>query len=412
MSMAVEAHAEREPDVTGELGLVGRLQGWEYRPPATITFDQWERDGVVLQELERRTGFWLGDWARSGLELFGQGRWSQAMREHGYALQTVKNASSTALKFPPHERIYEGLAYSHYQEAKDLPKAEARAALEHAREERLSTADFREYVRERKQVLRRAEVAALPTPRLTRSDVHLVVGDATALPLADDAVDAIMTSPPYALEKDYPNGDVATADWFDFCLAWAREAFRVARPGARMAVNVPIDTNLGGYRPTSAMMTGAALQAGWRYRSTIVWVDDQLGTSTARGSVDSSSSPNVTTPAEHIILFFKGDSWGLEAPADRPSDIAHDDWLEWTNGLWRFPGESSPWEYHPAPFPLELPRRLLHLLTFPGDLVLDPFLGSGTVALAAFRAGRRVVGVDRSPAYVASATRRLMKGAP
>jgi site-specific DNA-methyltransferase (adenine-specific) len=376
-----------------DLGLHGRLVGNEYMPPRDLSYDQWQADGLVIQEIEKRVGFWLGDWARKGLELFGTLRWQQALRTHGHAYQTIKNASSTALKFPPHERVYEDLSFTHYVEVKALPKEEAHAQLAQAAADRLSAGDLRDRVRLRMVELKRSEVAALPVPRLDRDDIRLLVGDATALPLADGLVDGIVTSPPYALEKAYPNGDVAVADWFAFSSAWAKEAYRVAKPGARLAVNVPIDTNLGGYHPTSAMMTGAAIAAGWRYRTTI----------------DSSSSPNIYAPAEHVIVFYKGDEWGLEAPADRPSDITHEDWLAWTNGVWRFAGETNPWEYHPAPFPLELPRRLLYLLFFPGDLVLDPFVGSGTVPVACHRAGRRCIGVDRSPAYIASTARRVEK---
>lgn len=392
------------------LGMVGTVSGWEYIPTPGISIDEWVHDGEIIQEIERRAGFWLGDWARKGLELFGQGQWSQAMREHGYVLQTVKNASSTALKFPAHTRIYEGLAYSHYQEAKDLPIAQAHAALKHAKAERLSTGDFRVYVRTVKQQLRRDHFEALPAPQRSPGDLHLVVADATAMPVASGCVNAIITSPPYALEKGYDEGgDVATRAWWEFMRAWGQEAYRVGADGCRLALNVPLDTTFGGDRPTSAQATAAMMAAGWRYKRTLVWHDDHMGSSNARGSIDSASSPNPYAPVEHILLFYKGESWGRDS--DRPSDIDHDDWLRWMNGFWSFPGESQPWEDHPAPFPLEMPLRLLHMLTFRGDLVLDPFLGSGTVAVAALKTGRRMIGLDRSPFYVASSARRVERSA-
>jgi site-specific DNA-methyltransferase (adenine-specific) len=163
----------------------------------------------------------------------------------------------------------------------------------------------------------------------------------------------------------------------------------------------------GGFRPTYVHAVEAALAAGWTYRSTVVWADGELGKSTARGSVDSASSPYIYTGAEMVPLFSNG-AWRREPPC--PSDIDHTDWLAWTNGLWRFRGEQTPWEGHPAPFPVELPRRLIALLSFPGDVVLDPFCGSGTTALAAVRLGRRPVGFDRSAAYVESARRRTEEG--
>jgi site-specific DNA-methyltransferase (adenine-specific) len=224
-------------------------------------------------------------------------------------------------------------------------------------------------------------------------------------------VDLIVTSPPYALDKEYPDGDVAVDDLRQFMLAWLKEAHRVLADHGRLALNVPLDTFRPFERPTYAQALFAAQRAGFTYRTTIVWHDDQLGKSTARGSLDSASSPSIIAPVETIILMYKGNQWWRPDP-DRRSDLDHQHWLDWTNGLWEFPGESRSWEDHPAPFPIELPRRLIHLLSFPGDLICDPFVGSGTTALAARRAGRRFYGIDREQGYVNAARRRVTASVP
>jgi site-specific DNA-methyltransferase (adenine-specific) len=231
------------------------------------------------------------------------------------------------------------------------------------------------------------------------------VADAASLPLLDNYVDLIVTSPPYGLDVAYVSSPDAPDAWVPFMEAWLREAFRVSRDGGRLALNVPLDTTTGGFRPTYAQALAAAELAGWTYRFSIVWAEDNISKSVARGSMDSAAAPHVIAPVEMVAVFHKGD-WKRET--DKSSDLGHQDWLDWTNGLWCFSGESQPWEGHPAPFPLELPRRLVQLLSFPGDTVLDPFAGSGTTVVTAYELGREALGYDLSPQYVASARRRLV----
>ena len=413
MTTTLAAITTTETTTSGELGLAGRLVGSHYVLPADTPVERWLQDGWVLQEIEKRVGFWIGDWLRAGEQLYGERQYTQALKATGYAYQTLKNARRVAGKFPVETRVHEGLAFGHYDAVSSLPPEDADDLLTEAVEVKLSTRDLRDRARHRQQQLREAELEHRPRPVLAVAEVELLVGDALALTLNDHTVDLIVTSPPYALEKPYEGGDIAIQSWFDFIGAFCAEAFRVATSSGRLALNVPLDATLGGCRPTYAQAVAAALAAGWTYRSTIVWCDGELGKSTARGSYDAergsgtAAAPSIIAPSETIILLSKGPWWREEPPA-RPSDIELDDWVSWTNGHWTFRGEIDPWEWHPAPFPEELPKRLVNLLSFPGDLVLDPFLGSGTTAVAALRAGRRFVGVDRSAGYVASAGRRLV----
>jgi site-specific DNA-methyltransferase (adenine-specific) len=245
-------------------------------------------------------------------------------------------------------------------------------------------------------LIRPAPPAVLPA--------RIEVADAMRLPLEDRSVDLIVTSPPYALAIGYAGGDIHPLRWTSFMAGWLDEAWRVAREGGRLALNIPLDTTQGGSRPTYAQAVSAAQQAGWQYRATVVWAEGNISKSIARGSVDSPSSPHVIAPVEMIGLFYR-DHWGRAS--ERPPDLTHEEWLAWTNGLWNFTGEGRAWEGHPAAFPEELPRRLTKLLSFPGDVVLDPFCGSGTAIVVAHQLGRVAIGFDISPDYVASARRRV-----
>ncbi len=140
---------------------------------------------------------------------------------------------------------------------------------------------------------------------------------------------------------------------------------------------------------------------------TIVW--DEGNTSKGNrslGSVNSSARPYHISPSEMIPVFSKGD-WGPSF--EGRDDILPDNWQSWGREVWRLPGESSPWEGHPAPFPEALAKRLIQYLSPIGATVLDPFSGSGTTVAVASRHGRKAIGFDISPEYVESARRRMAR---
>lgn len=413
MALALAPVAPSEPNVMQMLArLPGERDDTSYRLPQGLAVEQWAAIGEVLQAVEKSIGWWLGDWWNYGQRHYGEMKY-QAARDHiadltGHTYKTVVNAAAVAKAFEPSRRR-ENLSFSHHEAVSSLKDAEQQEELlDQAAGDGLSVMALRDRAEPLKREQKRRKHAAKPTPTLADDDpIQLWIGDATELvQVADGSVDLVITSPPYALGIEYAGGDVDQGEWYDFTVAWLAEAFRVLKIGGRIALNVPLDTTLGGRRPTGAQATTALVQVGFSYRNTVLWLDNQLGKSVARGSQDSAASPNIYAPAEVIILASKG-AWGREEPYDRPSDLAHADWLDWCNGTWTFPGESSPWEDHPAPFREELPRRLLYLLSFPGDQVLDPFVGSGTTALASAKAGRRCIGIDRDPLCVASAARRL-----
>jgi site-specific DNA-methyltransferase (adenine-specific) len=228
---------------------------------------------------------------------------------------------------------------------------------------------------------------------------HLIV-------LPDASVDLIVTSPPYNLDVSY-NGyhdALPYAQYCDWVTLWATALRRVARPNGRACINVPLDSNKGGKRPVFADYVRLFLAAGWQYQTTIVWNEQNISRRTAWGSWLSPSAPFVTAPVEMVAVFYQGD-WRRPRGQCR-TDLTRDEFLAWTLGVWEFAGENGRRVGHPAPFPPELPRRLIKLYSYVDDVVLDPFLGSGTTAVAAKALDRTCLGVDISEDYCRRAAER------
>jgi len=240
--------------------------------------------------------------------------------------------------------------------------------------------------------------------------VTIYCADSTRLDvLADASVDLVITSPPYNLDVGY-NGyhdDLPYQGYLEWVEKWAAALWRVSRSGGRACVNIPLDSNKGGKRAIYADYVRAFVAAGWTYQTTIVWNEQNISRRTAWGSWLSPSAPFVTAPVEMVPVFYK-DEW-RRARGGRTTDIERAEFLAWTLGVWQFPGENPKKVGHPAPFPLELPRRLIKLYSFVEDVILDPFVGSGTTALAAKQLGRQCVGVDLSPEYCDVAAQRCQQ---
>ena len=169
-------------------------------------------------------------------------------------------------------------------------------------------------------------------------------------------------------------------------------------PGGRCFVDVPTDANFmpppGRWAPDMVWRT-ALVRAGLEYRMLIVWQQFGKDAPCAWGSWLSPNAPNVRGRHEAILWFFKPP---FERGRRQQNDCSRDDFLEITKSVWSFATQprNGP---HPAPYPPELVRRCLLLSTWPGDLVLDPFVGSGTTLYEAQRMGRRAIGCDLAPAY-------------
>ncbi len=222
--------------------------------------------------------------------------------------------------------------------------------------------------------------------------------------LPDCSIHLMVTSPPYNAQKEYDE-ERNLDEYLGLLERVWRETYRVLVPGGRACVNV---ANLGRkpYIPLHSHIIQHMQAIGFLMRGEIIWNKAASSSpSTAWGSWQSASNPVLRDVHEYILVFSKGtfhrDGQGRE------STITRQDFLDWTKSVWTFPAVSAKKVGHPAPFPEELPHRLIQLFTFKGDVVLDPFAGSGTTCLAAFTDGRKYIGYDTNPEYVALAKQRL-----
>lgn len=225
--------------------------------------------------------------------------------------------------------------------------------------------------------------------------------------LTDCSVHLMVTSPPYNVGKEY-DADLTLTDYLAFLERIWKETWRVLVPGGRMCINV---ANLGRrpYIPLNALIARQVIDLGFLMRGEIIWNKAASASpSTAWGSWKSASNPTLRDVHEYILIFSK-DTFRRHNPAERESTIGRDEFLEYSKSVWNFTAESARKIGHPAPFPLELPRRLIQLYTFAGEVVLDPFMGSGQTAIAAMKAGRHFVGYEIDQTYVDLATLRIQE---
>jgi len=245
---------------------------------------------------------------------------------------------------------------------------------------------------------------------LRRKSLVLFQGDSTLADLFDqEFADLIVTSPPYnvGIEYNSNNDELAYAQYLEFTEKWLSNCYLWSNTQARLLLNIPLDKNKGGHRSVGADITRIAQDVGWQYHSTIIWNEGNISRRTAWGSWLSASAPYVIAPVELIVILFK-DQW-KKTNGTKISDIQKEEFMEWTNGIWTFNGESKKRIGHPAPFPRELPYRCIKLFSFVNDLVFDPFCGSGTTLIEAFNNNRRAVGVELDTGYCELARDRITK---
>ncbi len=224
----------------------------------------------------------------------------------------------------------------------------------------------------------------------------------------DGSVQLIVTSPPYNVGKPYDgHQDTMELDeYLAFLEECWRECIRVLCRGGRLCVNVA-STGRKPYVPLHAYIALQLIELGLEMRGEIIWdKGSSVGVSTAWGSFARASNPTLRDVHEYILVFSK-ETPQLEETHGTSSGIRNEQFVEWTKSIWRFKTESSRRFAHPAVFPEELPRRLILLYTNVNDIVLDPFMGTGTTAVAAMKLGRRYIGYEISPAYVEIARQRL-----
>lgn len=229
--------------------------------------------------------------------------------------------------------------------------------------------------------------------------------------LPDYSVHLMVTSPPYNVSKDYDD-DLSLDEYRQMLRNVFQETYRVLVTGGRACINI---ANVGRkpYVPLHSYIIEDMLEIGFLMRGEIIWNKSaSAGGSTAWGSWMSPSNPCLRDVHEYILIFCK-ESFSRKLSekctdnASRQKTIQRDEFLQWTKSVWEFPTVSARKTGHPAPFPEELPHRLIQLYTFSGELVLDPFCGSGTTCIAAGKDGRHYVGYDINEEYVRLSEKKL-----
>ena len=223
--------------------------------------------------------------------------------------------------------------------------------------------------------------------------------------LPDNSVHLMVTSPPYNVGKEYDQ-NLTLEEYREFLRRVWREVKRVLVPGGRACINI---ANLGRkpYIPLHCFIIEDMLDLGFLMRGEIIWNKGASGSpSTAWGTWLSARNPILRDVHEYILVFSKG-MFTRKTATKRKSTISREEFLEFTKSVWTFPAEPASKIGHPAPFPVELPYRLIQLYTFEEEIVLDPFMGSGQTAIAALKSGRHFVGYEIEEQYVRLAERRI-----
>ncbi len=223
--------------------------------------------------------------------------------------------------------------------------------------------------------------------------------------LPDNSVHLMVTSPPYNVGKEYDK-DLSLQEYREFLKRVWKEVYRVLVPGGRSCINI---ANLGRkpYIPLHSFIIEDMQEIGFLMRGEIIWNKASTASpSTAWGTWLSAKNPVLRDIHEYILVFSK-ESFTRANHNNQTATITRDEFLELTKSIWTFGAESAKKIGHPAPFPIELPLRCIKLYTFENDVVLDPFIGSGTASIAALMENRRFVGYDVDKEYVKLAEKRI-----
>lgn len=221
--------------------------------------------------------------------------------------------------------------------------------------------------------------------------------------ISDGCIHCVITSPPYNVGMNY-NGYNDDKEYSDYLL-WMTDIFnqcyRILSTDGRMCVNIGDGKN--GAIPTHSDFIQICKNIGFNVMTTIVWNKNTTSKRTAWGSFMSATAPSFPRNFEYILVFAKS----KKLQKNGESTISKDDFIKWSNGMWTIKPEIQSKAGHPAAFPIELPTRLIRMLTFKNDIVLDPFMGSGTTAIASIKEKRHFVGFELSKDYYDMACKRI-----
>jgi site-specific DNA-methyltransferase (adenine-specific) len=237
----------------------------------------------------------------------------------------------------------------------------------------------------------------------------IICGDAldTLKLLPDESVHLAVTSPPYNLDKPYSNhNDIMDyTDYLDWMGRIWKETKRVLVKGGRLCINMGENKRQNITYPIYSAFIQQCVDLEMLYRGTIIWNKHSAAKHCAWGSWNRCSNPHIVPRHEYIIIFSKG-QWKLEGNPNN-CDLDSEEFMKYTRSIWAFAPESRKKIGHPAPFPEELPYRLIKFYSYKGNIVLDMFAGSGTTGLVAKKLERNFILIDNSLEYCELAAKRI-----
>ena len=235
--------------------------------------------------------------------------------------------------------------------------------------------------------------------------------------MPDDYLDLTITSPPYNVDLGNNKYNKNSYDLYKDnkdhreYLCWLKTVFeqvyKKTTSGGRCVINIGDGQN--GRVPTHSDVLQLMVEIGWLPMSTILWEKGETSNRTAWGSFVSPSAPSFPRSFEFILVFSK-DNFKLIKKGE--TDLTNEEFIKWSNATWKMPTAKSSKVKHPAPFPIDLPFRCIKMLSWVNAVVYDPFMGSGSTAIAAKLLNRRFIGSELSKDYFLLSLERLGEDVP
>lgn len=242
-----------------------------------------------------------------------------------------------------------------------------------------------------------------------QENIKIINGDSTNINLIEkESIDLVCTSPPYNVGIEYGDHDdsINYSKYLDFSVNWILNCYDWLKNAGRICINIPFETAKYGKQTVGYDVMNIAKQCGFRHMCTAIWYKG--GIVRGGGTWMSPKAPFIAPPVEAVLLMYKGE-WKRKDADGKKIDILEDEYIKWSSAIWTICTEDRTKLGHPAPFPIELPRRCIKLLTFVDDVVLDPFAGSGSTLIAAYRNNRKSIGIEISKEYCELAKKRLLR---